>query len=91
MFKSSRSYAAITKSVEEVQLPHEVGNIMRRAFAQLRNGRPGPVMVEVPADVMSLEVGLDPNAHRPIRATRASGDPRDVDDAAKLLLALPVR
>ena len=42
MFKSSRTYAAITKSVEEVQLPHEVGNVMRRAFAQLKNGRLGP-------------------------------------------------
>ncbi len=87
MFKSSRSYAAITKSVEEVQLPHEVGNIMRRAFAQLKNGRAGPVMVEVPADVIGLEVELDPNAHRPIRATRSAGAPGDVEDAAEMLLA----
>jgi acetolactate synthase I/II/III large subunit len=87
MFKSSRSYAAITKSVEEVQLPHEVGNIMRRAFAQLKNGRAGPVMVEVPADVMNLEVELDPNAHRPIRATRSAGAPGDVEDSAEMLLA----
>jgi acetolactate synthase I/II/III large subunit len=87
MFKSSRSYAAITKSVEEVQLPHEVGNILRRAFAQLKNGRPGPVMVEVPADVMGLEVEVDPNAHRPLRATLSAGDPRDIDDAARMLLA----
>jgi acetolactate synthase I/II/III large subunit len=87
MFKSSRSYAAITKSVEEVQLPHEVGNTMRRAFAQLKNGRPGPVMVEVPADVVGIEVDVDPNAHRPIRATRSAADERDIDDAAKMLLA----
>jgi acetolactate synthase I/II/III large subunit len=86
MFKSSRSYAAITKSVEEVQLPHEVGNIMRRAFAQLKNGRPGPVMVEVPADVVGLEVEIDPSAHRPIRATRSAGDARDIDEAARMLL-----
>jgi acetolactate synthase I/II/III large subunit len=86
MFKSSRSYAAITKSVEEVQLPHEVGNIMRRAFAQLKNGRPGPVMVEVPADVVGLEVEVDPNTHRPIRAARSAADERDIDDAAKMLL-----
>src|SRR6516225_2505240 len=87
MFKSSRTYAAITKSVEEVQLPHEVGNVMRRAFAQLKNGRPGPVMVEVPADVTGLEVEIDPNAHRPLRATRSAGDPRDIEDAARMLLA----
>jgi acetolactate synthase-1/2/3 large subunit len=86
MFKSSRSYAAITKAVEEVQLPHEVGNIMRRAFSQLKNGRPGPVMVEVPADVVGLEVEVDPNAHRPIRPSRSAADERDIDDAAKMLL-----
>jgi acetolactate synthase-1/2/3 large subunit len=86
MFKSSRSYAAITKSVEEVQLPHEVGNILRRAFSQLKNGRPGPVMVEVPADVTGIEVAVDPNAYRPLRASRSAGDERDIDDAAKLLL-----
>jgi acetolactate synthase I/II/III large subunit len=86
MFKSSRSYAAITKSVEEVQLPHEVGNIMRRAFAQLKNGRPGPVMVEVPADVVGVEVEVDPNAHRPVPITRSAGDERDIDAAARMLL-----
>jgi acetolactate synthase I/II/III large subunit len=86
MFKSSRSYAAITKSVEEVQLPHEVGNIMRRAFAQLKNGRSGPVMVEVPADVTGVEVDVDPNQHRPVRISRSAGDARDIDDAARMLL-----
>jgi acetolactate synthase I/II/III large subunit len=86
MFKSSRSYAAITKSVEEVQLPHEIGSIMRRAFAQLKNGRPGPVMVEVPADVTGVEVEVDPSAHRPVPTARSMGDPRDIDAAARLIL-----
>jgi acetolactate synthase-1/2/3 large subunit len=44
-------------------------------------------MVEVPADVMSLEVEVDPKAHRPLRATLSAGDPRDIDDAARMLLA----
>ena len=44
MFKSSRTYASITKSVEEVILPEEVANVMRRAFSQAKNGRSGPVM-----------------------------------------------
>ena len=86
MFKSIRSYAAITKSVEEVQLPHEIGNIMRRAFSQVKNGRPGPVMVEVPADVTGIEVEVDPSRHRPVRVTRSAADERDIEDAAKMLL-----
>ncbi len=86
MFKSSRTYASITKSVEEVQLPHEIGNIMRRAFSQVKNGRPGPVMVEVPADVTGIEVDVDPAQYQPVRATRSQGDPQDIDAAAKMLL-----
>jgi len=86
MFKSSRTYASITKSVEEVILPEEVANVMRRAFSQAKNGRPGPVMVEVPADVHSTEVGADPNQYRPVRATRSAGDARDIDEAARMLL-----
>lgn len=86
MFKSSRTYASITKSVEEIILPQEVANVMRRAFAQVKNGRQGPVMVEVPADVHSIEVGVDPNEYRPVPVTRSAGDERDIDEAAHLLL-----
>jgi len=87
MFKSSRTYASITKSVEEVILPEEVANVMRRAFSQAKNGRSGPVMVEIPADVHSTEIAVDPAKYQPVRATRSTGDARDIDEAAGMLLA----
>ena len=86
MFKSSRTYASITKSVEEIILPEQVANVMRRAFSQVKNGRQGPVMVEVPADVHSVEVSVDPGKYRPVRVTRSAGDERDIDEAARMLL-----
>ena len=86
MFKSSRTYASITKSVEEVILPEQVANVMRRAFSQVKNGRSGPVMVEVPADVVGTEVAVDPGDYRQVRATRSAGDERDVEEAARMLL-----
>ncbi len=86
MFKTSRTYASIAKYIEEVQLPHEIGNIMRRAFAQVKIGRSGPVMVEVPADVTTIEVEVDPAHYRPVRPTRSAGDAHDIDDAAKMLI-----
>lgn len=86
IFRSSRSYAAITKSVEEVTLPGEIPHIMRRALSALRNGRLGPVMIEVPADVVAAEAGDPPVPHRPTRATRSAGDERDIQDAARMLL-----
>src|SRR6202022_401596 len=55
MFKSTRTYASVTKHVEPVLLPEHTVPAMRRAFNALKNGRAGPVMVEVPADVMTAE------------------------------------
>jgi acetolactate synthase-1/2/3 large subunit len=86
MFKSSRTYDSITKSVEEVILPDEVANVMRRAFSQAKNGRSGPVMVEIPADVHSAETAVDPAAYQPVRTSRSGGDPLDIDEAAGMLL-----
>ena len=59
---------------------------MRRAFNALKNGRPGPVMVEVPADVMTSEFAGNDVDYTSIRPTRSAGDARDIDDAAKMLL-----
>jgi acetolactate synthase-1/2/3 large subunit len=47
-FNSTISLKSITKSTEPVMLASEVSNIMRRAFTKLRNGRGGPVVVEIP-------------------------------------------
>lgn len=87
MFRSSRAYDSITKQVEELILPGETVNVMRRAFSALKNGRTGPVMVEVPQDVVGAEFpGDTPLNYRPVRATRSAGDPRDVEEAARMLV-----
>ena len=57
LFSSARSYASVTKSVETLNLPDQVSEVMRRAFSLLKTGRPGPVMVEIPADVATAEAG----------------------------------
>jgi acetolactate synthase-1/2/3 large subunit len=73
----------VVKSAEPVIIAAEVSNIMRRAFTRLRNGRGGPVLVEVPADMWNEEVGeLDYTA---VMATRYGPDPADVKRAAALL------
>jgi acetolactate synthase-1/2/3 large subunit len=86
MFHASRSYASVTKQVEHVIVPEQVPAAMRRAFSQLKNGRPGPVMVELPRDLLALEIGSDALEHRPVRRTRTAPDADDVEDAARLLV-----
>lgn len=86
MFKSTRTYESVTKQVEEITLPGEVGNIMRRAFNALKNGRQGPVMVETPVDVVKQELATEPN-YEVVKRTRSAGDPDDIERAAEMLVA----
>jgi acetolactate synthase-1/2/3 large subunit len=74
----------ITKSAEPVVLPGEVANVMRRAFSRLRNGRGGPVLVEVPADLWNEELpgALD---YTPVSATRYGPDALALREAARML------
>lgn len=83
-FSSVRSYAAITKWVEQVNLAEQIPEVMRRAISQLRMGKPGPVMLEIPVDVASQEI--EPFDYRPIKSSRAAGDPHDIDEVARVLV-----
>src|SRR5438309_2995899 len=87
LFNSTRTYASVTKQVEPVNLPEHAVPAMRRAFNALKNGRPGPVMVEVPADVMTAEFAGNQVDYTTVRRTRPAGDTRDIEEAAKLLIA----
>src|ERR1700712_480540 len=86
-FRSSRTYASVTKQVEEILVPHATTSVMRRAFNALKNGRAGPVMVEVPRDIVELDAGNEVESYRSFRPSISAPDERDVDDAAKRLLA----
>ena len=86
MFHSSRTYASVTKQAEHILVPEQVPAAMRRAFSQLKNGRPGPVMVELPRDVLELDIGSETLEHRPVRPTRSAPAAHDVEEAARLLV-----
>jgi acetolactate synthase-1/2/3 large subunit len=85
-FNSSLNYRHIAKSVEQVVSGAYLSDAMRRAFTQLRNGRPRPVLVEIPADVFQEEIP-DPVDYRPTFATRTGPDPDAVREAAHVLLS----
>ena len=85
-FRASRTYASVTKNVEELLVPEQVGEAMRRAYSLLKNGRSGPVMIELPVDVASADPGEAWKAYRPVRAAQSAGSPSDVDAAAKALV-----
>ena len=76
----------VTKSAEPINVPAEIPNIFRRAFSRLRNGRGGPVLVEIPNDIWDEEVP-EPLDYRPVLATRSGPDPEAVRGATELLLS----
>ena len=84
-FNSVANFRLVTKSIEPVTAAAEIPNIMRRAFTRVRNGRPRPVMVEIPADVFAEEL-TEPLDYRPTFAARAGPDPDAVREAAEILL-----
>jgi acetolactate synthase-1/2/3 large subunit len=85
-FQSSRTYASITKQTEQIMVPQATTAAMRRAFNALKNGRPGPVMVEVPRDIVDLDAGDDVDRYKPVPASISCPNPQDVEAAANLLL-----
>ncbi len=84
-FNSFVNYRHITKWAEQVTLADAIPDALRRAFTQVRNGRPRPVLVEIPTDVLAEEVP-EPLAHRPTVTTRTGPDPRAVAEAARVLV-----
>ena len=83
-FNSTLNMQHITKWAEPITMGRTVPEVMRRAFSQLRNGRGGPVMIEIPLDVFGEEVS-DDFTYVPSFATRSAPDPADITQAAKVL------
>ncbi|HEV8474782.1 MAG TPA: thiamine pyrophosphate-requiring protein [Methylomirabilota bacterium] len=85
-FSSFLNYQHVTKWAEQVVLADATPDAMRRAFTQVRNGRPRPVLVEFPIDVLREEVP-DGWTYTPAPRLRSAPDPRDVSRTAEALVA----
>jgi acetolactate synthase-1/2/3 large subunit len=85
-FSSLLNFQHVTKWCEQVQLPDSVPEAMRRAFTQVKNGRPRPVMVEIPVDVMRADIP-DDFVYTPAPRLRVGPDPQAVSKVAEALVA----
>jgi acetolactate synthase I/II/III large subunit len=74
----------LTKWAARIDHPTQAGKLVNEAFRQLRDGRPRPVGLEMPLDVMALETEVAlPAAEAPPAIT--TPDPVLIDKAAGLL------
>ena len=85
-FESIRHYGGVTKWVAEVNMAERIPNMMHRAFHLLRSGQPGPVMLEIPSNVMGDDVD-DEFEYKPPKPAKPAANPDDVSAAVKALLA----
>lgn len=78
-FQATYNFRNVTKWVAEVNQAARIPQMMHYAFTQLRNGRRGPVMLEVPTDVMEEQIEVRAVAgYQRAQSSRTSGDPADV-------------
>jgi thiamine pyrophosphate-dependent acetolactate synthase large subunit-like protein len=79
-FSPARTYESVSVSAEVILTADSAPAVMRRAFRALRNGRPGPVVVEMPADIAGAELSSAELSYQPPKrhlTTPAAGDVRE--------------
>lgn len=79
-----RVFSSVTKWSAAVRSVQEIPEILAEAFHHLRRGRPGPVQVEIPADVLGAEGG-DLSLPGMIAATDTAPDPEALRRAVATL------
>ena len=85
-FLPSRTYEAVSIHSEAILTADSAPSVMRRAFHALRNGRPGPVIVELPADVARAELSAEELRYQPPKRHLTAPSADDVRDAVRALL-----
>lgn len=83
---ASAMVAAIAEWSRRVSSAAEAVEAVHDAFALFRTGRPRPVHIEIPLDVLEAPAGVPAEARQPRPApARVSGDPTALAEAARLL------
>ena len=87
-FIPRNTYSSVTKWASQVLVPESIPDMMRRAFGQLRNGKQGPVLLELPSDILMQEIPDQMiTEYKSPLVHKSAGDPQDIKEAAKLLLS----
>jgi acetolactate synthase-1/2/3 large subunit len=83
-YDMAEAFRSVTKWVGKIDRADLVPDYVRRAFTQLRSGRPGPVLLIVPRDLGEYDEAEHP--YTPVKGWRTGPDPDDVKAAVRALL-----
>ena len=85
-FESVEHYRGITKWVSNINSADRIPEMMGRAYSLLKQGKPGPVMLEIPADVGEEEIPDGAFDYTPVKPFKSGASPEDVCDLVSALL-----
>jgi len=87
-FSAALNFRHVTKLCEQVTVADAAVEALRRAFTQVHNGRPGPVLVEFPTDILRSDIPDELVAeYRPAPRLKSAPDPQSVSKIAEALVA----
>jgi len=82
-FNIEDAFRGVTKWQGYINKAERVPEYMRRAFTQLKTGRPSPVLLSLPRGLGQYDE--DEFSYTPVQGWRSQGDPEDVKKAVKAL------
>ena len=85
-FNAALNFRNVTKWSEQVTVPSATEEALRRAFTQVKNGRPAPVLIEFPSDLLREEISA-PVEYQKTPQLKSGPDPRSVSAIAAALVA----
>jgi tartronate-semialdehyde synthase len=75
----------VTKWATTVLEPGQVPYAFQKAFYEMRSGRPGPVLIDLPFDVQMAEIEFDIDAYEPLPIQRPAASRTQVEKALAML------
>ena len=85
VFSAIDNYGAVTKWLAQINHVDRIPELMRRAFYNLRVGKAGPVLLEVPGEIWDAELATDLD-YTPVKGNKSGPDAQDVKEVAQVLL-----
>jgi tartronate-semialdehyde synthase len=76
----------IAKATWCVTRASDLPGVMQEAFRVAREGKPGPVLIDLPLDIQNADILFDGEKYRPLPVPKQAPDPRDIKMAVDLLL-----
>lgn len=86
-FEARRNFRNVTKWCEAATRIEDLPQLLRRAISRLRNGPPGPVLLELPVDLLKEIGAADLDDWQPVRRAYPQADSGEVDEIVTTLLA----